>query len=272
MIDSHHHLWRLAQGPYEFPKPDDPLLYRDVLVDELAACCRAAGVDRTIVVQTSAALWETEYLLGLAQESDLVAGVVGWCNLRAGDAGAALDRLMGQGPLVGVRPMLQRHDDVSFMLDGTVDQALGEVARRGLVFDALVDARHLETIVALADRHPELSIVIDHMAKPWRSPQTFAGWNRGLAALSQRSNCNVKLSGFPFDAADRQPWHDYSSLCAALHDWFGPERLLWGTDWPLLMRHASYGHAAEAIGREFGAAEMELIGGGNARRIYRLSA
>ena len=272
MIDSHHHLWALAEGPYEFPRPDDALLYRDMLVEELAESCRPAGVNRTIVVQTSALEWETEYLLGLAKQTDLLAGVVGWCDLEMAGAGATLDRYIGLGPLVGIRPMLQRYDDVSFMLDKRVSRSLDEVVRRGLAFDALVDVRHLEIIAQLADLHPELRIVIDHMGKPWRAPQDFARWTAGMQALGKRVNCSVKLSGFPFNANDGQPWHDYAGICRSLHDWFGSARLMWGTDWPLLTRHARYAEAVAAISRMFRTPDIDMIGTTNAQRIYRLAA
>lgn len=239
IVDAHQHFWQLGRGDYAFPAANDPVLYRDFLPSDLEPTLAGLGIARTVLVQATDTLAETEFLLGLARQHAFIGGVVGWCDPRDR---ATVEGLLALPPdrLVGVRPMLQRFDSVEWLIEEDVLGALRQIAARGLVFDALVDARHLADLQRLCEALPDLVIVIDHMAKPWRVPDRHDDWRTQMRALATTSRCLVKVSGFPFANAGAEPWRHLDSLVADLVDWFGPDRLLWGSDWPVVEREGGY--------------------------------
>jgi L-fuconolactonase len=267
-IDSHQHFWSVSSGRYDYPRPSDGVIYRDFAASNLAPMLAAAGVDQTIVVQAVDAEWETGELLTVATVHRWIAGVVGWCDLGRKDASTTLAGYMENGRLVGVRPMLQKQDDASWLLAPDASANLDWMAGRGLVFDALVDVRHLPVIEDLVVRHPMLPVVIDHMAKPWRQPDRVEEWSAGIQSLGRYQNCHVKVSGYPF--ADSHAHDGYADLVASLLDWFGSDRLIWGSDWPVSTRHLPYEQGVARARQAFGEADWDKAGHANAARVYGL--
>lgn len=246
IIDAHQHFWRLDRGDYGFPPPSDPVLFRDFLPADFEPALAGAGVGASIAVQATETVAETQFLLDLAAKHPAIAGIVGWCDLADPAVEAQIDRFLGLGPLVGLRPMLQKADDASWLLAGSARDALASLADRRLVFEALIDMRHLPIIGRLADEHPNLRIVVDHMAKPWRHPDRLEDWQVGMAALARRDNCMVKISGYPFGASLPFPALAYAGLIGAVQRWFGLERMIWGSDWPVLLRGTDYRSSLKA--------------------------
>jgi len=269
IIDTHQHFWRLDRGDYSFPSPSDPVLYRDFLPADFAPEMAATGVTASIAVQATESLAETEYLLELAGKYQGIAGVVGWCNLAALDADAQIARFLTRGPLVGIRPMLQKADDATWLLSSPARDNVAQVVDRGLVFEALIDVRHLAVIDQLAAGHPHLCIVIDHMAKPWRHPDRFADWQDGMVALARRDNCLVKISGYPFGTAAGQGL-SYAALLDAVQHWFGVERMIWGSDWPVMLRGTDYRSGLAAARRALPSSSHSRIFAGNAIEAFGL--
>ena len=270
MIDAHQHFWHLARGDYRFPAANDPVLYRDFMPDELLPILAASGVDATVLVQATDTLEETTFLLRLAGETAFVAGVVGWWDPREP---GLLDRLLalpGHERLVGVRPMLQNWDDVSWLLEAPALAELERIGADGMVFDALVDARHLDTIRAVCDRVPSLKVAVNHVGKPWRRPDLFAQWTENMRALAQTPNCWVKVSGFPFSAKGSDPHSHPGRIVETLKEWFGVGRLAWGSDWPVVDREGGYGAALRHMTELFGKEERAAVFGGNAVLLYDL--
>jgi L-fuconolactonase len=267
IVDAHQHFWQLARGDYRFPAPDDPVLYRDFMPGGLAPLIAASGVSRTILVQATDTVAETAFLLEQAASTPFVAGVVGWWDPREPDCLDQLLQLPHHEQLVGVRPMLQRHDEVEWLLGPAAGVSLDRIAKLGWVFDALVDARHLQTMFRLCRRHPDLRVVLDHCAKPWRQTNALTRWRRDMERLAEAPNCHVKISGYPFAAAGAGD--QFAKLVADLRTLFGDDRLLWGSDWPVAEREGGYASVlslamnavpSSAHGRIFGENAAELYG------------
>lgn len=251
-IDAHVHFWAVARGDYGWL---DAAAVAPIRRDFAPADYPGAG--RVIAVQAAPTEAETAYLLGL--DDPRILGVVGWTDLTApGD--------LSHPRLVGLRPMLQDIADTDWLLTAPAPGVWERVTARGLVLDALVTTRHLPMLARFADAHPDLPIVIDHGAKP--QPGLGADWRAGMAALARRPNVACKLSGLMTELPDRA---EVTRAIHALVALFGAERLIWGSDWPVLTLAAPYAdwHALT------GAALADLtpdaraaIMGGNAARIY----
>ena len=274
-IDAHQHFWRLARGDYGWLTPELAAIHRDFLPGDLAPHLDACGIDRTVLVQAAETVDETRWLLGLADAEPRVAGVVGWVDLAAADARATVDELAAHPRLVGLRPMLQDIGETDWVLGEAVLDALGHVAAKGLAFDALIQPRHLATIDELARRVPSLRIVVDHVAKPRIVPghPPDAEWLAGMDRLAAHPQVHCKLSGMANECGAGWTAEDLAPYAAAVLERFGAERLLWGSDWPVLELVGTYEDWHEAaLGFACGLDEAgrAALFGGNAVRFYRL--
>nr|WP_091911331.1 amidohydrolase family protein [Mesorhizobium sp. YR577] len=272
-IDAHQHYWKIARGDYDWMGPPVAPIIRDYLPADLQPHLKAAGIEKTVLVQAAATLAETEFMLELAEREASIGGVVGWIDLDAPDAPAVLKRLAGHQKFRGIRPMLQDIDDTFFILAEHRVAVLEALPSLGLTFDALVQPRHLPVIAALADRLPELKIVVDHGAKPFIAKGVIEPWASDMAALAQRPNVFAKISGLLTEAgADRsaaalKPYVD--TLLSA----FGPERLMFGSDWPVVELATTYDdwwRVANELTAGLSEAGREAILGGTAARFYRI--
>ncbi|HWX12873.1 MAG TPA: amidohydrolase family protein, partial [Trinickia sp.] len=234
-----------------------------------------AGVTQSIVVQAAPTVAETRYLLELARSHPLIAGVVGWVPLDDAEAPALIAELAREPKFKGVRPMLQDLPDDDWIARPTLAPAVDAMVAHRLVFEALVLTRHLPGLLAFAQRHPSLSIVIDHGAKPPIS-EGQAGWQPWadrIAALAQLPHVRCKLSGLATEA--EQGWTDETLAPYVEHllKHFGAERLMWGSDWPVLELNGDYGawHAcARHLAAKLPAGERDAIFGATASVCYRI--
>src|SRR3954468_19936700 len=165
IVDAHQHLWDPARGDYDWLKADNPI-HRVFGTADLRPLLVQAGVDATILVQAAPTSAETDYMLGIAHKTPFVLGVVGWVDMLAPDASDALRRRAADPLFLGVRPMLQDIPDPDWILQPGLTPALNTIAAEGVVFDALILPHQLTAITELARRHPQLSVVLDHAAKP----------------------------------------------------------------------------------------------------------
>jgi L-fuconolactonase len=275
-VDAHHHVWRLDRGDYAWLTPTPALrpIYRDFGLDELRPLLRVAAVETTVLVQAAPTLAETQFLLGVARESSgLVRGVVGWADLAAPDAVAVLTGLAANPLLKSVRPMLQDLPDPSWIARPDVQPALAQLPQLGLRLDALVSPRELKPLLAVIERHPDLAVVIDHCAKPDIAHGGWQPWADDLAALARHTGACCKLSGLVTEAGAGWSVDGLRRYVAHVLDGFGSERVIWGSDWPVLTLAASYADwiaASDALLAGATQAEREAIFGGNARRFYGL--
>jgi L-fuconolactonase len=270
-IDGHQHFWRLARGDYDWLTPDLEPLYRDFEPPDLEPLLRAAGVERTIAVQAAATVAETRHLLGLADRAPWIAGVVGWVDLASDGAPEVLDALQLHPAFRGVRPMIQDIADPDWMLRDALAPALRELARRSLSLDALVRAEHLPRLLRLLERHPDLRVVVDHGAKPGIRDGAFEPWAGDLRRIARETRAFCKLSGLVTEASadwtveELVPWVDHLLEC------FGPERLVWGSDWPVVELAGGYARwraASDALLEGLSPAERGAVLGGNAAGFY----
>lgn len=270
MIDAHVHLWRLNRHGCTWPGADLPALYRDFTTDDLWPTLAGAGVERVILVQSQQDEAESRWLLSLAAADARIAGVIGWVDLRVDDAVARIERLRAGGPLVGLRPMVQDQAD-DWYDDPTIDEVLAFMAREGLVLEALVRPRHLPALTRLAERHPSLSIMIDHAAKPIDG-LIVTDWFAAMEELARLPQVACKLSGLVTEL--RQDAADAAVLpvIGRLRGWFGTDRLVWGSDWPVLTMRQGYDGWLALARDAIPPGSHAAVFGGNAARIYRLAA
>lgn len=275
-IDAHQHFWRLANPFCDWPTPAERKIYADFELADLEPLLTAHDITGTVLVQAAPALEETHYLLNLAEKSSFVKAVIGWIDFTAPSAVHDLELLAYHPLFRGVRPMLQSIPDPAWMLDPAFGSVYERLVEFGLTFDALILPAHLIHLRELAARYPDLSIVIDHAAKPAirDGAEALDGWSRGMSRLAEHGNVSCKISGLLTEAQpganldDLRPWLD--RLYAA----FGPERLLWGSDWPVLLMAESYAGwlaLCESWLSDKPADARELIFGKTACRIYGLA-
>ena len=273
IIDSHFHCWQLARADYGWLTPALAPIYRDVRVEDWQAQAQAHGIGAGVLVQAAPTDGETRFLLEQAQAHQGVLGVVGWADLLASDAPRRIAHLARHPKLKGLRPMLHDNADADWILQPALAPALRAMAAHGLVFDALVRPVHLPRILTLARRHPALTIVVDHGAKPDIANGSWQPWADDLARIAAETSAVCKLSGLlteagpapAADAARRWAQHVLAS--------FGAQRVLWGSDWPVLELAGSYAgwwQETQALLAHCDDAQRAAVLGGTARRVYRL--
>jgi L-fuconolactonase len=271
MIDAHQHFWRVARGDYGWLTPELGPIYRDFMPDDLAPILARHGVSGTILVQAAPTLAETRFMLDLARTTPFVKGVVGWVDFEAADAPAQIAALAADPLLVGLRPMVQDIADDGWLLRLSLRPALDAMAAHGLVFDALVLPRHLPRLARFISRYPDLAVVVDHGAKPLIREGVREPWASNLAEIAKAPHAMCKLSGLVTEA--KSDWQPDTIAPYAEHilKSFGPHRVLFGSDWPVVNLAGGYDRWREAalsfLGG-FDAADRAAILGGNAQRLY----
>lgn len=272
-IDSHQHFWSVSRTDYGWLTPDLTTLYRDFQPAELQPLLAAHHVVGTVLVQAAPSVDETRYMLGLAAQHAFVQGVVGWVDLTAADAPAVIDSLADHPAFKGVRPMLQDLADDAWIAQAPIAPAIEHLQRRGLSFDALVKPRHLPHLLRFAQDHPGLSIVIDHAAKPDIAAGRFDEWRRDLAALARLPGMHVKLSGLVTEAGRGWTTDTLRPVVDTVLELFGPQAILWGSDWPVLNLAGDYAQwvqVSDALLAGLSTADRRAVFADNARRFYRL--
>lgn len=276
-IDAHHHLWDPARREYPWMTGSAAVLRRRFGPDDLREQAVAAGIQRTVVVQAAHDVGETEELLEIAATDTLVAGVVGWVDLTAPDLADQLARLR-EGPggdhLVGIRHQIHDEDDPGWLDRAEVRRGLAELVRQGLVLDLLVRTRELPAGTRAAHDLDELTFIVDHAAKPPIASGTDEPWARHLAAAAAVPNVMCKVSGLVTEAqVDRWTVDDLRPYTDRVVELFTPDRLMFGSDWPVCTLAATYAEvvgAARACLSALSPPESAAVFGGNAATVYGL--
>ncbi len=272
-IDAHHHLWHYT--PEEFGWIDDRMLIlrRDFLPEDIRRELASVGVEATIAVQARQTLEETHWLLETAAANSFIRGIVGWAPIAANDFPAISEHLRKNPLLKGLRHVVQ--GEVDGFLDGKdFNRGITSLTDTGLVYDILVYARQLEEVIRFVDRHTKQSFVLDHIAKPTVSSDQFKPWNSVIRELARRDNVVCKLSGMVTEAN----WAEWTPEVLRPYfdtvlDAFGPSRLMFGSDWPVLTVASTYQRWWQTVAEWIGPltqAERAEIEGDVASRIYRL--
>ena len=275
-IDAHHHLWRYTPEEYEWIGEEISELRRDFLLDELRSALRDAGVDGTVVVQARQTVEETQWLLSLAAtEGSPIRGVVGWLPLAEAGFAKRFKELLGAPALKGVRHVVQA-EQAGFLDGEAFDRGVRVLGERGLVYDLLIFPGQMEEATRFADRHPEQSFVLDHMAKPGIRAGEMSLWSKRLREMARRPNVTCKLSGLVTEANPAR-WTAEQLLpyVETALEAFGPKRLMVGTDWPVLTvgcEYAQWWQLVEGWTAGLSGDEREEILGKTAVRVYQLDA
>ena len=278
MIDAHHHLWQLSRGDYGWigngSNPALAPIERDYLVDDFRPLAAANGVTATIAVQAAQTVEETRWLLEQAHASSgLIKGVVGWIDMSAANAPDVLRDLAKDPLLRGIRPMLQEIADIEWVLQPKLVPALRAVSALNLSMDLLVRPPHLKAAHTLLVRHPDLRAIVDHGGKPDIAGGMWQPWADDMRRIARDTSAYCKLSGLATEA--RTGWKAGDLLRYADHllECFGAERLVWGSDWPVMLLNANY-TGWLAVARQFVAsqssARQRAILNDNAMRFYQL--
>lgn len=268
MIDAHVHLWMVGANGFAWPTLDLTAIHRDIALDDWRALPGAAALDGVVLVQSQPDAADTSWLLDVAAREPQVLALVGWADVDASDAVATIERLARAPKLRGLRPMVQ---DLAadWYDDPARDPVWAAMARARLVLDALVRPRHLRSLARLAARHPDLVIVIDHGAKPVLDD--LAGWRSDLAALAVLPQVRCKLSGLLTERRADDPPHAIDAAAAALLELFAPDRLIWGSDWPVLELAGDYAGWLAQARALVPAALHRAVFDANARATYGIA-
>lgn len=275
-IDAHQHFWNPARGDYSWMPEDDPVLSRRYGPEELWPQLQAAGVEGTILVQAAPTVAETEYMLGIADATPWVLGVVGWVDFEKPGDLAELKRLARHPKFKGVRPMIQDLPDDNWMLREDVQWAFRAICDLGLRFDALGFPRHLANFLTILKRYPTMQVVVDHCMKPQIREKSDAHrrfWADGMARIADETSAVVKFSALITEAEADWTVEDLRPYVDHVFDAFGAERVMWGSDWPVCRLRGEYADwRAAALELTAGLSEVDraLVYGGTAAGFYGL--
>jgi L-fuconolactonase len=274
VVDAHHHLWDPAHRDYPWMGEELASIRRRFDAGDLKPLLDANGVDRTVVVQTVSSLDETREFLRAAAENEFIAGVVGWVDLTDPSVAKTVGELQrGEGGsfLVGIRHQVHDEPDPEWLLREEVQNGIAAVGEAGLVYDVLVRTRELPAALETVKRHAGMRFVIDHAAKP----RIAAGardeaWETALAQLAACANVTCKLSGLVTEA-DWKTWTpgQLEPYVNRVLGWFGPERCMFGSDWPVCLLAAPYADVLKAL-RSIAGDDANIFGG-TATRVYGLT-
>ena len=274
-IDSHHHLWHYSSEDYPWIDSGKLAIRQDYLIPELDVALSGTGVERTVVVQARQKVVETEWLLELAANHSVIAGVVGWLPLSDSAIGDYLQRYAENRNLAGVRHVVHDEPDDGFILRDDFNRGVARLCEFDLTYDILIFAKHLKNTIRFVDQHPHQVFVLDHIAKPAIAKAQFdAAWEQDIRELAKRPNVSCKFSGVVTEVRDPEwdvqlvkPYWD-----VALES-FGSDRLMFGSDWPVCLLRSEYAKwvaTVETLASELSESEQESFWSGNAIRAYGL--
>jgi L-fuconolactonase len=275
-IDAHQHFWNLEKVEYPWLVPAFGPIYRTIEAAELEPLLKANGIDKTVIVQAMDSYEDTDYMLETAAQYDWVAGVVGWVPLNKPDEAAKKLEFYTKNPLLkGIRHLIHEEKDPNWVVQDAVIEGLKVLASFGLTFDVVaVLPEHLHHVTTLAEKIPDLKIVIDHLAKPHIKDKQMEPWASLIKKAAAYPNVYAKLSGLntaadweSWSAADIKPYIDYA------FDIFGAERLLFGSDWPVANLAGDYTKVWVETNKALegrSQAEIDAVLGGTAIAFYGL--
>jgi L-fuconolactonase len=277
IIDAHQHVWDLAQAEYAWLGPEAGVLHRDFGMDDVAPEFAAAGVTGTVLVQSADNDEDTEHMFAVAEIAPIVHGIVGYVPLHEPERAAErLAELMKRPRFCGVRNLIHDRPDPQWLLRRDVDEGLGLLERAGVPFDVVgVLPEHLEAVLAISERHPDLDLVIDHLNKPPIGLADHEPWASLMTRVAANPRVRGKVSGLYSAIGDPSDWtvDAIRPILDHVLEAFGPDRLMYGGDWPVSLIAGGYARVWSGIDELLGgldAADRDLILAGTARSFYSL--
>jgi L-fuconolactonase len=273
-IDAHQHFWKFDPVRDNWITEDMAIIRRDFLPDDLAPLLRDNRIDGCVAVQADGSEEETDFLLELAQQHAFIKGVVGWVDLQSADIEERLEHYSSFPLLKGFRHILQDEPQRDLMLTPAFIRGIATLQRHHFTYDLLIHPDQISFAQTLAARFPGQPFVVDHLAKPPIKTGATAGWKEDIEALAGHPNVCCKLSGFVTEA-DWKDWQeaDFEPYFDIVLNAFGPDRLLFGTDWPVCLLAADYEEVLNMVTGyidRLSESERAAIMGGNATRFYKL--
>ncbi|MFL5679045.1 MAG: amidohydrolase family protein [Chloroflexota bacterium] len=276
-VDAHHHFWDPRRSVYPWMTPDLDAIRLPFGPDDLRPLLDAAGIDRSILVQTRGLAVETEEFLATAAATPFVAGVIGWVDLTAPDVADAIARLRslhGGAKLVAIRHQVHDEPDAEWLDRPDVHRGIAAVEAAGLPYDLLIRPREMPAALRTVAAFPGLRFIVDHIAKPPIADAAMEPWATGIRALAASDNVTCKLSGMVTEA-DWATWKaaDLAPFVDVVLEAFGPDRLMYGSDWPVCLLAAPYDRVvatARELTAELTRSERDRVFGGTATEVYSL--
>lgn len=274
-IDSHHHFWNYSPEAYGWIENDMSLLKRDFGPENLKPLLEEFGIEGVISVQARTDVVENAFLLDYAKTHDFVRGVVGWFDLTKADVADRIARFAENPKAVGVREVLQGIEDRDYCLREDFNRGVSVLHDFGLVYDILIVGEQLPAVIKFVDKHPAQTFVLDHIAKPViGSAGVDPVWEQGIRSLAEREQVFCKVSGMVTEVVSGlddwtpdllRPWFD------VVLDAFGPNRLMFGSDWPVCLLRGEYADWVQCVDfwiKDLNQDEQRAIRGETAARAY----
>lgn len=275
-LDAHQHFWNYSPIEHNWMTEEMGSLKRNYLPSDIKPLLVEAGLDGTVAVQARQSLEETDWLLGLAEEYDLIKGVVGWVDLQSPQVGQQLAKYANNPKFKGVRHVVHDEPDDQFMLRSEFLRGLGLLADLNLTYDLLLYPRHLPVAVEVVKQFPRQRFVLDHIAKPSIKAGQLAPWEADIRALARSNNVLCKVSGMVTEAAWKQwTFENFKPYLDVIFDSFGTDRLMFGSDWPVCTVSGTYSEVVGLIRQyleKFPASIQDKVWGLTAQEFYRITA
>ena len=273
-IDSHQHFWKYHPVKDAWINDEMKVIQRDFLPSDLKPILEYNQFDGCVAVQADQSEEETLFLLGLSKENDFIKGVVGWVDLCADNIGERLEYFSKYEKLKGFRHIVQAEADIDFMLSESFQNGISKLKKYNFTYDILISPKHLENAIKLVAKFPEQKFVIDHLAKPDFKNKKFSEWEKGIKTIAKFPNVICKVSGLVTEA-DWNNWKavDFIYCLNIVAKAFGTDRLMFGSDWPVVLLAASYEGSCSVVAQyfsRFSKEEQEKIWGQNAINFYDL--
>jgi L-fuconolactonase len=275
LIDSHHHLWKYSTEEYGWINDQMHPLQADFLLPELQAIASASSINGFVSVQARQNLQETDDLLAMANAEPLICGVVGWVPLASPDVSETLDRLADQKFFKGVRHVVQDEPDDRFILGNDFNRGIAKLAAYQLVYDVLIFAKQLPASIEFVDQHPNLQMVLDHIAKPTITDDAYDDqWEREFRELAKREHISCKFSGVVTEVQG-ESWStdQIRRYWDVALEAYTPDRLMFGSDWPVCLLktgHTQWLQTVQQLASQLTETERTKLFSANAIRDYNL--
>lgn len=274
IVDSHQHFWQVGRFDYPWMSSEVEVLYQDYLPPRLEPIRNDNNVGQTVLVQASDSVEETRWLLSLADQYSFIAGVVGWVDLKSSAVDQQLEEFTAHPKFKGVRHLVESEPADDWLAEPAVINGLQRLGAHGVSYDLLAHTKHLPYAKTAVESCPEVSFVLNHMAKPPIASREITEWEKAFKEIAAYPNVSCKLSGLVTEA-DWAHWRvdDLRPFVEVALAHFGPRRLMFGSDWPVCLLAASYRQVLESYGAltdGLGEEDRERIFRENAREFYRL--
>jgi len=273
-VDAHQHFWVYNQEEYKWVDASMAKLQRNFLPSHLNKEFKKNDIDFCVSVQARQTLQETKWLLELAQSDSFIKGIVGWVDLKNNSVEQDLEKFAAYKKFKGVRHVLQDEDDDRYMLRPDFKKGISQLEKYGFTYDILIYPRHIKYACALVSEFPRQKFIVDHLAKPLIKEGKIELWKKDIRKLARADNVFCKLSGMVTEA-NWNSWkqEDFIPYMEIILEAFGPNRLLFGSDWPVCTVAAKYRQVLKIVTNfisSLSQAEQGHIMGQNAIDFYNL--